>query len=183
MAKSRKISKNSRKAGRPRKLVPTPSFNPAESPLAILALKRDIEGVPAITEAQFLAGERLRVDYTLGRLEQQVTADWQRIARSGTPPDMLTERVLAARQRLYAALDAVGPELSGILLEICCLCSGLEQAERRLELPARSGKAVLRMALTRLARHYGLIARLPSAAGNDALRHWATAGYRPRAVA
>ena len=55
------------------------------------------------------------------------------------------------------ALEAVGPELASMLAQVCCLSAGLEQAERLLNLPQRSGKAVLGLALTALARHYGLL--------------------------
>jgi hypothetical protein len=83
--------------------------------------------------------------------------------RSGPRPDSLevNEQALAAKQRFLRALDAVGPELSGILVDVCCLWRGLEAAERSLGWPQRSGKLVLQIALTRLARHYGLIRSEP----------------------
>ena len=54
---------------------------------------------------------------------------------------------------------SLGEELATILLEVCCLERGLEAAERRLGWPSRSGKVVLRLALARLALHYGLSRR------------------------
>ena len=78
--------------------------------------------------------------------------------RCGLPPDGLAtaDRVVAARSRVDQALKAAGEGLATILLEVCCLERGLEAAERRLGWPSRSGKLVLRLALGRLAVHYGL---------------------------
>ena len=63
------------------------------------------------------------------------------------------------------ALDAVGPELSQVLVDIRYELKGLEEAERSHDWPQRVGKVVLQLALTRLARHYGL--DVPSACLGD----------------
>jgi len=77
------------------------------------------------------------------------------------------------------ALMAVGPELSGILVDICCELKGLEEAEKENGWPQRAGKVVLQIALTRLARHYGLIADGAPRPTRRGLRHWGSDDYRP----
>lgn len=156
-----------------------PLYNEAESPLAWLRSRRDKSGRPLLTSEQFAAGERLRAQYERAALAPRVTTAWTVTAgsaRRGADVAELTDRAFAARRDVEAALAAVGPELSGILLQVCCLAAGIEQAERILDLPQRSGKAVLRLALTGLARHYGLLA---GGDGPRRPRHWAIDGYRP----
>ena len=156
----------------------------ALSPLDAYAKRRDRDGRPIITSAQREAGERLAADFMRGQLLPRVTAQWsapaqcQRARRTtpGAGVDM-TDAVASARQRVAAALDAVGSELAGIMVDVCCFEMRLEETERKHDLPQRSAKVVLQMGLTRLARHYGIIATMPPASVKA--RHWGAENFRP----
>ncbi len=74
---------------------------------------------------------------------------------SGSANDPATAQFVA-RQRFDAAVTAVGPGLSDVLWRVVCMGEGLEVAERALGWPNRAGKLVLKLALDRLAAHYGL---------------------------
>jgi hypothetical protein len=156
-----------------------PAFNDAESPLSWLRTRKDKAGRPLISDAQYLAGERLRMDFERAMLARRTTMNWDMAGtggRGGNAAAEMSDRALAARERYMRALEAVGPELGSILAQVCCLAAGLEQAERMLDLPQRSGKAVLGLALTSLARHYGLI-EAPKRHGG--LAAWGLPDYRP----
>ncbi len=169
-------------AGKPQRV----QVDLSESPLAWLAGRKRADGRPWLDAAQVRAGERLRADYTRAGLVARVTADWSaagggRTRRSGARGGLadLNDAALDARDRVRRALAAVGPELSGVLVDVCCELQGLEGVERKHGWPARSGKLVLRLALSGLARHYGLsgTAQGPETATT---RHWGEDGYRPR---
>jgi hypothetical protein len=66
----------------------------------------------------------------------------------------LAEGPRAARDRVAAAMEALGPGLSDVVLRVCCFLEGLETTERRLGWSARSGKVVLKIGLQRLLKHY-----------------------------
>ena len=67
----------------------------------------------------------------------------------------------------------------GVLIDVCCHLKGLEEAERAAGWPQRSGKIVLQLALTRLARHYGLETHISTNTAG-AVRHWGSSDYRPQ---
>jgi hypothetical protein len=77
------------------------------------------------------------------------------------------------------ALEAVGPELSGVLLDICCHLQGLSDAEKSRGWPQRSGKVILQIALSRLARYYGLIRDQSTNSSGLKIRHWGTENFKP----
>jgi len=148
-----------------------------ESPLGWLARRRGRDGRPLIEVHQLQSGERLRADFTRAQLMPRTTSNWSNpmaSARRGggaDRADTLTETIVAARQRVRQALETVGPEFSGLLIDVCCFLKGLEDIERDRAWPARSGKVVLQLALDRLARHYGYASQTRGATGAK-VRTW-----------
>jgi len=156
-------------------------INPEESPLAMLYWRKTASGSSFISEDEFLAGERLRTDFTRGSLMPSITMRWDKSVRSrpNGPGGMaeLTDIALASRVRVERALEAVGPELNGVLVDVCCFLKGLETVERERQWPARSAKMLLKAGLAALHRHYN--PQLERKRGGVVL-HWGTDDYRPR---
>ena len=152
-----------------------------ESPLAWLARRRGRDGRAMIEPHQLQAGERLRADFTRANLMPRTTSNWaspiasDRRGAGGDRAGSFTETMVAARQRVHQALDAVGPEFAGLLLDVCCFLKGLEDIERERAWPARSAKVVLQLALDRLARHYGYAAQARGRA-QAPIRTWLAEG-------
>ena len=176
-------SKRSAKAGKAAVAKPS-SHALQDTPLAWLRRRKDKDGQPLITDAQYTAGERLAADHLRAQISRRITSDWSgvtasRSARRGAPDAgvELSDAAVAARERIKRAVAAVGSELAGILIDVCCHETGLEAAERAEGWPQRAAKVVLQLALTSLARHYGLIA--PERSPFARLRHWGDEDYRP----
>ncbi|MEM8854925.1 MAG: DUF6456 domain-containing protein [Pseudomonadota bacterium] len=158
-------------------------LNAAESPLAWLSTRRDKSGAPMITPEQSLAGHRLFADYERGHQRARTTQAWDAsCVRGSTRRDGMTvsEAASDARRRVEKALAAVGPGLCDVLVGVCCDQLGLEAVEKQNRWPARSAKVILRLALDRLAAHYGIAAEAKGNASGP-LVHWGTQDYRPRA--
>ncbi|QZO04846.1 DUF6456 domain-containing protein [Agrobacterium vitis] len=151
-----------------------------DQPFSTVARLRDRTGKPYLPPEAVAAGERLAADFERGHLQPRITASFEpRLAQKhkGARPSGLdlTDSALAARLRVGEALTALGPELSGVALDICCFAKGLEAVERERQWPARSAKLMLRTALLALARHY----TPPPARTASGLRHWGESDYRP----
>jgi hypothetical protein len=136
-----------------------------------------------IDAAQFAAGERLRADFTRAAMTPRIGANLTSpVAHGrrggGENAANYSDLVIAAKQRLDQALDAAGPEFSGLLLDVCCFLKGLETVERERGWPRRTSKIVLGLALDRLARHYGVATKIT---GKDRapLRSWQAEDARP----
>lgn len=123
-----------------------------ESPVAVLARRRDAEGRPFLSPAQVAAADRLREDFEIARMAPGTGAGWDTAHRGVAPLPGATPD--AALTRVQAALAALGPGLGDVVLRCCCWQEGVETAEQKLGWSARSGKIVLRIALARLAMHY-----------------------------
>ncbi len=156
-----------------------------ESPIAALSRRRGRSGAPWLQPHAAMAGERLRSDFELGRLQPRLTTNWSTNVgnrRSGHPGGLaeITNTAISARLRFDRAIRAIGPELSGVAIDVCCFLKGLETVERERQWPARSAKLVLRLALERLASHYGLTPLASGRPSTGRLRHWGAVDYRPR---
>lgn len=148
----------------------------AESPLMWLARRRGRDGRALIEPYQLLAGERLRADFTRAHLMPRVTSNWESPIASGRRGGgagevNASDVMISSRQRVHQALDAVGPEFAGLLVDVCCFLKRLEDVERERLWPGRSGKVVLQLALDRLARHYGYAAEARGR-GRAEMRTW-----------
>jgi hypothetical protein len=108
------------------------------------------------------AGQILVRDYERSALTSRVTMNWSPAAggnktraapkdRSDAPASRLD-----AQTRVLDALDAVGPGLDRLLMNVLLRETGMTRAERDLGWPERTGAPALKLALDRLAIHYRL---------------------------
>ncbi|WP_068081390.1 DUF6456 domain-containing protein [Polycladidibacter stylochi] len=130
---------------------------PQDSPLHWLATRRGKSGEPFISSAQFMAAERLHNDFVYGDMAAYAKLNLTNLSAPSTRNRDLEkiESVSDARERVRKALKFVGPELSGVLIDICCYWKGLRQVEKEHAWPERSAKVILKIALERLANYYG----------------------------
>ncbi|OJY27121.1 MAG: helix-turn-helix domain containing protein [Rhodobacterales bacterium 65-51] len=127
-----------------------------ESPVAVLARRRDKDGRAFLEPELVQAAERLREDFELAQIGGRIPQGWDGFLPAGemVEPRPGSAAPLAARDRVALALRDLGPGLGDVALRVCCHLEGLEVAEKRMGWAARSGKIVLRIALQRLRRHY-----------------------------
>lgn len=129
-------------------------YGAPETPLMHLARRKDHDGTSFLDDVHVKAGNRFREDYELARMDENAPEDW-RCYLTGTEncPDGQSP-AMQAHIRTATAIATLGPGLGDVVICCCCDLEGLEKAEKTLGWAARSGKVVLRIALTHLARHY-----------------------------
>jgi hypothetical protein len=116
-----------------------------------------------IEPVELEAGERLRTDFAVSTLHQQTTFNWAMAGipsssgNSGRSPDNASLSAIAAKDRVMNALHAVGTGLDTVLTSVCIREESMAAIERRYGWAQRSGKTILKLALRRLAEHYGMV--------------------------
>jgi hypothetical protein len=102
--------------------------NVNESPLAQLARRRGKCGAPFSTTGipgGRASAQRLHArQYHAEARRQLGDQRGQRQTRRRSGIAELTDAALAARQRVEQAIEAVGPELAGVLIDVCCFLKG-----------------------------------------------------------
>ncbi len=152
-----------------------------ESPLIRLYKRTTRDGKSYLADDEFQAGERLRRDFECAQLQPKISANWTSTTGSSASSNVssdISDFALDARNRVNAAMDRLGPELAGVVIDICCFLKGIELVERERKWPPRSAKLMLKTALSMLGRHYGL-----SGAGsreNGSIRSWGASGFKPQ---
>lgn len=130
--------------------------NLKESPLRWLATRKDVNGQPYLEDIEILAGERFRQDFTFANLSPRMGVSFANTAVDNRSPEYFSDRVLASKERLNNARRNLGPELYSLAQDFLGFLMGLEECESRRSWSPRSGKIVVKLMLSHLARHYGL---------------------------
>ena len=152
--------------------------NENESPLGRLYYRKDKSGKGWIDENEFNAGEKFRADFEKAQIQPNFTSQWGECSRAKSNSYSMTDIsdfALDAKNRVERAMDVIGPELSGVTLDICCFLKGLETVERERGWPQRSAKLMLRTALQALSRHYNY----GNTRANQKTTFWGDKDYRP----
>ena len=153
-------------------------INRDESALARLARMKKHDGAPLLDAAMVEAGERLAADFMRAGMMPGITMRWDATGAKGDYRAHPTELIMAARQRVEAALLFARNELAGLLMDVLAFSKGVETIERERHWPQRSGKILIALALSRLATHYGLSATAQGPASTR-LRLWQAPDARP----
>ena len=147
-----------------------------ESPLTRLA------GVAGFLSGHHVAaGERLRVLFERAHLQPRLTSVYSPAhvaGRSSQAGADMSDMAAEARKTLAGLYGRMPRESLDIAIDVCGLLKGLQDVERDYDLPRRSGKLVLRLALEQLAMIWGLspVATGPTAGSQ---RGWIAEDGRP----
>lgn len=127
-----------------------------ESSLEALARRRDRYGNPFLSTTLVEAGKLLREDYEMNSLSICPGGQGYSESFNGNVPYEVKPSFIFHNpgERLEKALEFLGPVLADVAVQCCCHFKGMEEIERDFGWSARSGKIVLRIALTQLLAFY-----------------------------
>ncbi|MBL1431308.1 MAG: hypothetical protein COA60_007375 [Robiginitomaculum sp.] len=135
--------------------------NVEASPLLKMYRQRDKFGKRFLSDREFAAGEKLRNDYACSNMGRMSGSNWTGVARDKSVALSVTFadgniNAIDAKRRVMEALAWSGPMLDRVLFSVLLREQGLNSLEMDRHWPSRSAKIVLKIALARLALHYGL---------------------------
>ena len=113
-------------------------FNFAESPLTLLARKKDRSGAMYLSPELLEAGERLREDFEQAQLGPRVAQNWDRFltnSSGGFNGGAECSGSSNARDRVSVALKALGPGLADVAVRVCCFSPLRRQNSHREQEP------------------------------------------------
>lgn len=115
----------------------------------------------AITDIQDRSGKRLAADWKAGAGAAALIGSYGE--RESTASGEMTDTAAERHHAYVMAMQSLGPELSPVIVHVVLLdgsASGWAEARGRRGTGAKvEGMVTLRLALDRLARHYGLTSR------------------------
>ena len=134
-------------------------INASLSALDRLYRRRDRQGQPLLSGAEYEAGQHYARDYALAGYnsigtQNYMSAGSDKTHYSGGNIEAL-DRSIDARRRLERADAIVGVGLKKALIAVCCMDISLDEVERAENWATSSGLTILKMGLAALAAHYG----------------------------
>ncbi|MEM9522875.1 MAG: DUF6456 domain-containing protein [Pseudomonadota bacterium] len=112
-------------------------------------------GADPLSQDAVAAAAAIRSEFARAKFSgDELFDEWREFTRSGEwPGDLedLPDSDAFARSTLRALLARLGPDLGDMVILVVCLFRSVPDAEKTLNLPQRSGRVLLRMALDRAA--------------------------------
>ena len=134
-------------------------INSALSALDRLYRRRDREGLPLLSCAEYEAGQHYARDYALAGYDSIATQNYMSAGSdkgSYSSGNMgALDRSIDARRRLERADAVVGTGLKKALIAVCCMDMSLDEVERAEKWATSSGLTILKIGLSTLVDHYG----------------------------
>jgi len=136
-----------------------------ESPIEWLSKRKTADGRPYIDKQELNAAMQLYADFERGQMQVSFGQNWDRFldnVYSSTPSKIedaraySIDKTTSAKKRFSDAITYLGYGLGNAVVRTVCQRHTLETLEKEMQWPARSGKAILKIALYQLSVFYGM---------------------------